>query len=247
MNATSVRWVIDMRDKDIPAYIVMLNEDYRGGFPDGVHGINARSKGEGGGSRVPEQSCGVQSVPPASDRQSSDCDSGGCNGACDCKQSEPVDINGSELDRGDEWSRVGYLYRKSLSSQTPTLEDRLSETDGTSVEALYLSDYPSITGVVDAETPVMQEGEPYDIDMVGQEHFEDGYGALTPNGSDGKYYDLPPGAKELADLIEDKDMNFNVGNIFKATYRLGSKPGVDEMYDLEKIIYFAERELKRLT
>ena len=60
------------------------------------------------------------------------------------------------------------------------------------------------------------------------------------------YYELPPNAKELGDLIEYKDMNFNVGNIFKAAYRLGDKEGVTEEYDLNKIIYFAERELKRI-
>lgn len=40
-------------------------------------------------------------------------------------------------------------------------------------------------------------------------------------------------------------MNFAVANIFKAAYRLGSKPGVDVTYDLEKIIWFAQRELAR--
>ncbi len=67
--------------------------------------------------------------------------------------------------------------------------------------------------------------------------------------SDGKstsYYDLPPGAKDLGDLIEFKDMNFNVGNIFKASYRLGEKEGNDLSYDLNKIIYFAQRELARI-
>lgn len=59
------------------------------------------------------------------------------------------------------------------------------------------------------------------------------------------YYNLPDGAKTLGDLIEFKDMNFNVGNIFKASYRLGDKEGVDMPYDLRKIIYSAQRELAR--
>ena len=59
------------------------------------------------------------------------------------------------------------------------------------------------------------------------------------------YYMLPEGARELGDLIEHKDMNFNVGNIFKAAYRLGDKKGTTRIYDLEKIIWFAERELIR--
>jgi len=62
-------------------------------------------------------------------------------------------------------------------------------------------------------------------------------------GLDGSYYDLPEGASQLQDLIEYKDMNFAVGNIFKATYRLNDK--ATSTYNLEKIIFYAIRELKR--
>lgn len=66
------------------------------------------------------------------------------------------------------------------------------------------------------------------------------------NGGSTSYYQLPEGATELLDLIEAKGMNFAIGNIFKAAYRLGSKEGVDRAYDLRKIIFFAERELARI-
>jgi len=65
------------------------------------------------------------------------------------------------------------------------------------------------------------------------------------SGFDSEYYELPVGATELQDLIEYKEMNFAVGNIFKACYRLGSTKSI--IYDIEKILWFAERELKRLT
>jgi hypothetical protein len=61
------------------------------------------------------------------------------------------------------------------------------------------------------------------------------------------YYELPENARELQDLIEYRGMNFTVGNIFKAAYRLGSKDGVGCEYDLNKIIWFANRELLRLS
>jgi hypothetical protein len=67
----------------------------------------------------------------------------------------------------------------------------------------------------------------------------------APSGGSNAYYKLPEGAKELGDLIEFKNMNFNVGNIFKAAYRLGEKAGNTKVYDLEKIIWFAKRELAR--
>jgi DNA invertase Pin-like site-specific DNA recombinase len=39
-------------------------------------------------------------------------------------------------------------------------------------------------------------------------------------------------------------MPYGVANIFKACYRLGRKAGNDDEYDLNKIIYFAQRELE---
>lgn len=65
-------------------------------------------------------------------------------------------------------------------------------------------------------------------------------------GWSSNYYELPEDATELQDLIEFKNMNFSVGNIFKAAYRLGNKRGTDELYDLDKIIWFAQREKARI-
>ncbi len=68
----------------------------------------------------------------------------------------------------------------------------------------------------------------------------------TWTGGSNPGYSIPKGAKECQDIIEAKGMNFSRGNIFKAVWRLGDKPGVDEVYDLEKIIFFAQRELNRI-
>ena len=65
-----------------------------------------------------------------------------------------------------------------------------------------------------------------------------------PGGSTPSQYAIPRGARELQDLIEHREMNFAVGNIFKAAYRMGVKHETAE-YDLRKIIWFARRELKR--
>ena len=64
-------------------------------------------------------------------------------------------------------------------------------------------------------------------------------------GSNPKQYGLPEGATDLQDLIEYRDMNFALGNIFKAAYRLGNCAHSDKARDLRKIIWFAERELRR--
>lgn len=71
------------------------------------------------------------------------------------------------------------------------------------------------------------------------------YAPAVSDGGSSDYYKLPPNPKELLDLIEYREMNFSVGNIFKACYRLGQKKGNDRKYDLRKIIYFAKRELER--
>lgn len=76
------------------------------------------------------------------------------------------------------------------------------------------------------------------------EHQEEG---ISSDGWSTSYYQIPPESKELQDLIEHKDMSFSVGNIFKAAYRLGEKKGQAKSSDLNKIIWFATRELKRLN
>lgn len=68
----------------------------------------------------------------------------------------------------------------------------------------------------------------------------------TSDGGSTDYYEIPNGAKDLGDLIEHKGMSFNIGNVFKACYRLEEKEGTSKEYDLRKIIYFAQRELNLL-
>jgi hypothetical protein len=69
---------------------------------------------------------------------------------------------------------------------------------------------------------------------------------MSRTGWSTDYYQIPEGATELQDLIEHREMNFAVGNIFKAAYRLGMKQGTDAVYDLNKIIWFAQREKDRI-
>lgn len=67
----------------------------------------------------------------------------------------------------------------------------------------------------------------------------------VPGGSTPQQYGLPEGATELQDLIEFREMNFAVGNIFKSCYRLGNCSHSDRVRDLNKILWFTQRELKR--
>lgn len=65
------------------------------------------------------------------------------------------------------------------------------------------------------------------------------------NGGPTDYYNIPNDISEIQDLIEYKEMNFAQGNILKAIYRQGGHSSYER--DLNKIIFFAQRELQRIT
>jgi len=66
------------------------------------------------------------------------------------------------------------------------------------------------------------------------------------DGSTASYYELPEGAKELQDLISHRDMNSQIGEVFRACYRYGLVEHSDKLRDAKKIKFYAEAEIKRL-
>jgi len=66
------------------------------------------------------------------------------------------------------------------------------------------------------------------------------------DGSTASYYELPTDAKELQDLISVKNMNAQIGEIFRACYRYGQVAHSPEIRDIKKIMFYANAELKRL-
>ena len=67
------------------------------------------------------------------------------------------------------------------------------------------------------------------------------------NGGTTDYYNVPAKATTLNDLIDHVDMSWNMANIFKACYRFGRKSKTAKLYDLNKIIYYAQREISKLN
>jgi len=59
-----------------------------------------------------------------------------------------------------------------------------------------------------------------------------------------KHYNLHPSGIECIDVIEW--MTLNVGSAIKYEWRAGLKPGVDNITDLRKAIWFLQREIERL-
>ena len=69
---------------------------------------------------------------------------------------------------------------------------------------------------------------------------------VTSDGSTASYYELPRGAKELQDLISHRNMNSQIGEIFRACYRRGRAAHSDELRDAKKILFYAKAEVARL-
>ena len=63
---------------------------------------------------------------------------------------------------------------------------------------------------------------------------------IKSDGGQTDYYKLPEHATELRHLISARGMSKSRGDIFKACYRLGEKDGSDVLYDLKKILFFAQ-------
>ena len=66
------------------------------------------------------------------------------------------------------------------------------------------------------------------------------------DGSTAKYYELPPRATELQHLISYRNMNAQIGEIFRACYRYGMASHSDQLRDAKKILFYAQAEVQRL-
>lgn len=96
------------------------------------------------------------------------------------------------------------------------------------------------------EDDAIDEGR---IDTIGQNgNTGDHYAETTKpsEGSSADYYVLPAGAAQLQDLISFRNMNAQLGEIFRAAYRYGQGHHSPRERDLRKIIFYAQAELDRL-
>ena len=69
---------------------------------------------------------------------------------------------------------------------------------------------------------------------------------VVSDGSTASYYELPAKAKQLQDLISHKNMNAQIGEIFRAAYRYGEVSHSGKMRDAKKIKFYIEAEIARL-
>ena len=69
---------------------------------------------------------------------------------------------------------------------------------------------------------------------------------MKSDGSTASYYQLPEDATELQHLISHKDMNSQIGEIFRSAYRYGESSHSDKLRDAKKIKFYIEAEIERL-
>jgi hypothetical protein len=69
---------------------------------------------------------------------------------------------------------------------------------------------------------------------------------VKSDGSTASYYELPGGATELQHLISYKDMNAQMGEIFRACYRYGEVAHSEMLRDAKKIRFYIDAEIERL-
>ena len=74
----------------------------------------------------------------------------------------------------------------------------------------------------------------------------DGVIKVASDGSTASYYKLPDNANELQDLISAKNMNAQIGEIFRECYRYGQASHSDELRGIKKILFYANAELARI-
>jgi hypothetical protein len=66
------------------------------------------------------------------------------------------------------------------------------------------------------------------------------------DGSTASYYELPKEATELQHLISYKNMNAQIGEIFRSAYRYGNASHSDKLRDAKKIKFYIDAEIARL-
>ena len=69
---------------------------------------------------------------------------------------------------------------------------------------------------------------------------------VLSDGSTASYYELPTHATELQHLISHRNMNAQIGEIFRACYRYGIASHSNQLRDAKKIKFYAEAEIARL-
>lgn len=141
--------------------------------------------------------------------------------SCDtCMRDHVCNENGSKC-ADDSFE----FYKPKVSAR---FQGRRQDHEGFAAEPIYTGDNPELAHAESAaDQPVVTE-------------------KVKSDGSTASYYELPEGATELQDLISYKNMNSQLGEIFRACYRYGQVEHSEKMRDAKKIKFYIEAEIDRL-
>ena len=102
----------------------------------------------------------------------------------------------------------------------------------------------------------INDATPQDWDRLKKEHpaiqidsqMQEAHDSIdnVSDGSTASYYELPDNASELQHLISYKNMNSQMGEIFRSCYRYGLASHSDQLRDAKKIKFYIEAEIERL-
>ncbi len=148
--------------------------------------------------------------------------------------------------QGKMWTKVYYLVVDKEHQRKGIASELLASVKG---NVLYVTE----SGTVGAEELCKKSGFKQIGQMPNEFNGTDIYYGKQPNkasnnGGSTSYYDFEKGWKEAGDIIEGRKMNFNQGSMFKCTFcfNIGRHSATDYERELNKLIYFAQRELKRI-
>lgn len=90
--------------------------------------------------------------------------------------------------------------------------------------------------------------KPIDESALSDEFLKAISGDATNNGGPTDYYKIKPEWEDLMDIIEERELTYSQANILKSafTFNLGRHKGTDELREINKIIYFAERQKQQI-
>ena len=101
-------------------------------------------------------------------------------------------------------------------------------------------------GIFDWENNVYADHEKHRAEWLQFKMTELQSDKKVSDGSSADYYQLPYGSTELQDLISCKDMNAQIGEIFRECFRYGEAAHSTKIRGAKKIKFYIEAELKRL-
>ena len=126
-------------------------------------------------------------------------------------------------------SDSSYWYRRSLGETFKVIKGSSVPTD-----FYYVRDHEGFRNIIAKKDAIPMFDEPTPIAKG------------TSDGSTADYYELPAKATQLQHLISAKDMNAQIGEVFRTCYRYGECSHSDKLREAKKIAFYAAAEIERL-